>query len=204
MLLLNLLNIFTDLLDFCLEKDTRFTTNNERGFLEEEYDGNLSEMLKGNIFDNNRSRGAERSETEDDDDNDNENENENENESKNDSSAHLKLDEQFSIKKVSKNILNTGSSNAKEVKSMQSRKNANIVGDGKSSWEDIYGRERDAEGNIVQNIGRYIPPAARPTACDANAHNEKIRSLRRQLKGCLNRITEQNMHYITNQVRVFD
>ncbi|XP_026825309.1 nucleolar MIF4G domain-containing protein 1 homolog isoform X2 [Ooceraea biroi] len=70
--------------------------------------------------------------------------------------------------------------------------------DSKGLWEDIYGRQRDKEGNIVST--KYVPPAARITSTDISMDDEKTRKLERQLKGILNRLAEQNMHTIANQV----
>lgn len=70
--------------------------------------------------------------------------------------------------------------------------------DNKGLWEDIYGRQRDKEGNVIAK--KYVPPAARVTNTDTSVDNEKTRRLERQLKGILNRLAEQNMHAIANQV----
>lgn len=69
--------------------------------------------------------------------------------------------------------------------------------DDEGLWEDIYGRQRDKEGNIVSK--KYVPPAARITN-NISSDGEKIRRLERQAKGILNRLAEQNMHTIANQV----
>ncbi|GAU99311.1 hypothetical protein RvY_10335 [Ramazzottius varieornatus] len=65
--------------------------------------------------------------------------------------------------------------------------------------EDIYGRMRDIEGNIVEPevTGRYIPPARQAT--DGVADQSMVQ-LKRQLKGLLNRLTEANMAGIVKQV----
>lgn len=65
-------------------------------------------------------------------------------------------------------------------------------------WEDIYGRQRDKKGNIVSK--KYVPPGARITSTDISVSGEKAHRLERQLKGILNRLAEQNMHTIGNQV----
>lgn len=65
-------------------------------------------------------------------------------------------------------------------------------------WEDIYGRQRDKEGNIVSK--KYVPPAVRIASNNISSNNEKIHRLEKQLKGILNRLAEQNMHTIANQV----
>lgn len=67
--------------------------------------------------------------------------------------------------------------------------------DGEDLWEDIYGRQRDKKGNVVSK--KYVPPAVRSAD---TSDNEKTRRLERQLKGILNRLAEQNMHTIANQV----
>lgn len=65
-------------------------------------------------------------------------------------------------------------------------------------WEDIYGRQRDKQGNVVSN--RYVPPAMRIANADISMDNEKTCRLRKQVKGILNRLAEQNMYTIANQV----
>lgn len=69
---------------------------------------------------------------------------------------------------------------------------------GEDLWEDIYGRQRDKKGNIVSK--KYVPPAARNASANITVDNEKARRLEKQLKGILNRLAEQNMHTIANQV----
>ncbi|XP_011696022.1 PREDICTED: nucleolar MIF4G domain-containing protein 1 [Wasmannia auropunctata] len=69
--------------------------------------------------------------------------------------------------------------------------------DNEGLWEDIYGRQRDKEGNIVSK--KYVPPAVRITN-DISSDNEKVSRIKKQMKGILNRLAEQNMHTIANQV----
>lgn len=71
-------------------------------------------------------------------------------------------------------------------------------GNNEGLWEDIYGRQRDKEGNIVSK--KYVPPAVRFASNNISSNNEKVHRLEKQLKGILNRLTEQNMHTIANQV----
>ncbi|XP_008553465.1 nucleolar MIF4G domain-containing protein 1 homolog [Microplitis demolitor] len=72
------------------------------------------------------------------------------------------------------------------------------------TWEDIYGRKRDKDGNIIDeksNSGKYIPPAARLKQLEeSTAHQEKLERLRKQLKGLINRLAEHNMHTISSQI----
>ncbi|XP_015600311.1 nucleolar MIF4G domain-containing protein 1 [Cephus cinctus] len=69
-------------------------------------------------------------------------------------------------------------------------------------WEDIYGRTRDKDGNVISNNEtKYIPPAIRLK--QENTDNDKsikLMRLRKQLKGLLNRLAEHNMHAIASQV----
>lgn len=89
----------------------------------------------------------------------------------------------------------------KKTKLAQAKKPDNIGTNDKDTWEDIYGRKRDKEGNIIHNASRYVPPAVRAiTMHNMNLNDEKLLSLKKQLKGCLNRVTEQNMYSIANQV----
>lgn len=71
-------------------------------------------------------------------------------------------------------------------------------------WEDIYGRLRNKDGDIIQQNQKYIPPALRAkmelgTAMDKK-RLEKLNRLKKQLKGLLNRLAESNMHNISKQI----
>merc|ERR1719369_275674 len=87
-------------------------------------------------------------------------------------------------------------------------------------WEDIYGRKRDTDGNIIKEttIGnesdtdlsknpepetksKYIPPALRnKPATENEASKAALLRLKKQLKGMLNRLAETNMVSIAKQV----
>ncbi|XP_067011614.2 nucleolar MIF4G domain-containing protein 1 [Anabrus simplex] len=69
-------------------------------------------------------------------------------------------------------------------------------------WEDIYGRTRDKKGNVVQvSAGKYIPPQLRAQAASADAKKkEQLQRLRKQMKGLLNRLAENNMNSIAMQL----
>ena len=73
--------------------------------------------------------------------------------------------------------------------------------EGYKIWEDIYGRKRDKDGKIVTTSEKYVPPAARKKNLDDPLQSEKLLNLRRQLKGLLNRLAENNMHSVVSQVR---
>uniref|UniRef100_A0A1B6CQN6 MI domain-containing protein n=1 Tax=Clastoptera arizonana TaxID=38151 RepID=A0A1B6CQN6_9HEMI len=67
-------------------------------------------------------------------------------------------------------------------------------------WEDIYGRTRDKEGNVVQaNVGKYIPPHLR-LGPDSDKRSKELSRLHKQLKGLINRLAENNMHSISSQI----
>ncbi|OQV20337.1 Nucleolar MIF4G domain-containing protein 1 [Hypsibius exemplaris] len=65
--------------------------------------------------------------------------------------------------------------------------------------EDIYGRIRDGEGNLVkpETAGRYVPPARKEAAAGGS---EAQIQLARQLKRLLNKLTEANMAGFVSQV----
>lgn len=68
-------------------------------------------------------------------------------------------------------------------------------------WEDIYGRKRDREGNLVkEDASKYIPPHLRKSLASSDddpARREKLQNLRRQIKGQINRLAESNIHRVT-------
>lgn len=69
-------------------------------------------------------------------------------------------------------------------------------------WEDIYGRTRDKQGNVVSGeAGKYVPPAAREKQQKPDSvKDEKLMRLKKQIKGLLNRLAEHNMHNIATQL----
>ncbi|XP_063421537.1 nucleolar MIF4G domain-containing protein 1-like [Mytilus trossulus] len=69
--------------------------------------------------------------------------------------------------------------------------------------EDIYGRLRDSQGNIVTAAtGSYIPPAKRLAMADTMDEKKKLKMerLKKQLKGLINRTSEANMGPIISQI----
>lgn len=81
-----------------------------------------------------------------------------------------------------------------------------------SEWEDIYGRKRDKDGNVISESNsaetKYVPPHLRARLAaegvgdpDADPkRREKLLRLKRLLKGNLNRLSEANMHKIATDV----
>ncbi|XP_030385443.1 nucleolar MIF4G domain-containing protein 1 homolog [Scaptodrosophila lebanonensis] len=79
--------------------------------------------------------------------------------------------------------------------------------------EDIYGRRRDADGNIIpdaveavaaQSGQKYIPPHQRALLAASAGTSEKqaeiLARLRKQCKGLLNRLSEANLHKIATGI----
>ncbi|XP_017757352.1 PREDICTED: nucleolar MIF4G domain-containing protein 1 [Eufriesea mexicana] len=167
------------LLDFCLEKNRKCILETEKEILENEFnnefDINFSEIIDENIYTNNKLFCNYK----------NKSESKSKNESVNDSSKNVPMI----------------ASKSKKIKLTRIIKADNININDKDVWEDIYGRKRDKEGNIIYNTNRYIPPAVQKVIMhDINLYDEKLISLKKQLKGCLNRITEHNVYNISNQV----
>jgi nucleolar MIF4G domain-containing protein 1 len=69
--------------------------------------------------------------------------------------------------------------------------------------EDIYGRKRDKDGNLVQeDAGKYIPPHLRKSFKSVDTESdpkrrEKLQNLKRQINGYINRLAEANLHRIS-------
>jgi len=64
------------------------------------------------------------------------------------------------------------------------------------TWEDIYGRTRDKEGNVVT---KYQPPHLRQ---QTQSDSGKIGRLKKNLKGLLNRLADSNIVSIASQVSI--
>ena len=90
----------------------------------------------------------------------------------------------------------------KEKSEHEDSSNKKPVTNSDGTWEDIYGRKRDKDGNVVTTeSNKYIPPGARLKQFEKDSESsEKLMRLRKQLKGYLNRLAEQNMHTIAGQV----
>ncbi|CAG4982193.1 unnamed protein product [Colias eurytheme] len=65
-------------------------------------------------------------------------------------------------------------------------------------WEDIYGRKRDKEGNIIkEEKGIYIPPHLRNK--DSSSEKE-LAQLKRQIKSILNKLAGTNLHWACTSI----
>lgn len=91
-------------------------------------------------------------------------------------------------------------------KSRRQRKKSRKASDVGAPKEDIYGRLRDEDGNVIQEASaaqkRYVPPALRlGTTSDENDKKNAVQlRLRRQLKGLLNKLSEANMIAISSEI----
>lgn len=75
--------------------------------------------------------------------------------------------------------------------------------DTKKEWEDIYGRKRNQDGNVITETTKYVPPHLRKLADaedDDPKRKEKLMRLKKQLKGYINRLSEANMHKIATDI----
>ncbi|XP_016922254.1 nucleolar MIF4G domain-containing protein 1 homolog [Apis cerana] len=168
------------ILDFCLQKNKKYIIETKEEILED--DSNQFNINSLEVEKNMYTSSAL----------DNIKENKNEN-------IELKMKNDTLIIEQS----NNNSSDKDKVLNTQTKKIDSIDND-EDFWEDIYGRKRNKEGNIIyaNNANKYVPPAIRATIThNINSNeDEKLHFLKKQLKGCLNRVAEHNMHNIVNQI----
>ncbi|XP_071856134.1 nucleolar MIF4G domain-containing protein 1 [Bombus fervidus] len=174
------------LLDFCLEKDRKHIIETEKEILQNEFnidfDTNSSETVEANEYANINSDTVNKSKNEDID-------------------FDAFVEEQSDNNSDLDKLMQVKVPKTKKIKLAQAKKPDNIGINDEDTWEDIYGRKRDKDGNIIHNASRYVPPAVRATTMhNMNPNDEKLLCLKKQLKGCLNRVTEQNMYSIANQI----
>ncbi|XP_050466071.1 nucleolar MIF4G domain-containing protein 1 homolog [Cataglyphis hispanica] len=190
------------LLDFCDSENRNHMVETEKQLLETglstefEEDLNIAIGAEDNIEDEDEKfdKKSNIDNNEDSEQNmDNESFLSNEN-SDQDDSDDISLEETNSINVETEKYSN----NEDEIENEESRHALEQLDENEGLWEDIYGRQRDKEGNIISK--KYVPPAARIANKDNSVGDEKTHRLERQLKGILNRLAEQNMHTIGNQV----
>lgn len=167
-------------MDFCLQKNKKYITETKEEILEDEFSNqfNINSLeIEKNIYTSSAL--------------DNIKENKNEN-IKSEMSKNYTLNLKQSNNNSSDKVLNT---QIKKIDSIDYSIND------ENFWEDIYGRKRNKEGDVIyaNNANKYVPPAIRATNINSN-EDEKLHFLRKQLKGCLNKVAEHNMYNIVNQV----
>nr|CAD7447295.1 unnamed protein product [Timema bartmani] len=87
-----------------------------------------------------------------------------------------------------------------DTSELDSNSDINTKGSDDELWEDIYGRTRNKQGNIIHSGGKYIPPHLRAQEAETDSKKkEQLIRLRKQLKGLLNRLAENNMNSIAVQ-----
>ncbi|XP_076183118.1 nucleolar MIF4G domain-containing protein 1 [Ptiloglossa arizonensis] len=176
------------LLDFCFEQDRKYIVEAETEQLENEinneFKADLTMTVEENLIETIQSNNELYSSKE------NENKKDNTNNSTCIIENHLTNSLNLETYKTSK----VKSNNRKNNKLM----NANVKD--KGLWEDIYGRRRNKDGNIIHDVTGYIPSGAQVVADGIHMDYEKFQILKKQLKGCLNRVAEHNIHIIANQI----
>ena len=110
------------------------------------------------------------------------------------------LEEQENVENESEedDISENASDDEEESDAEQDNKTENEFKDDQpkdETWEDIYGRKRDAGGNVIQSSTKYVPPALR----NLQAKGDLAR-LEKQIKGQLNRLAESNMQSISKLI----
>jgi len=186
-------------LNFCDSENRRHLVETEKQFLEiglsREFEEDLNMAIDENDTENEHKKHEEKDRM---DDNEN-----SEQDLEYESFLSDKNSIQYNSKEISSeetNVINMKfKKNAADETANEKSSNASQQSDDNESlWEDIYGRQRDKEGNIVSK--KYVPPAVRVINDNISSDSEKISRLKKQMKGILNRLAEQNMHTIANQV----
>lgn len=186
-------------MDFCDSENRSYIGETEKQLVETGLSKEFEEDLNIAIGEVDTEDGHENHDKEDSIDGSEDSEQDSENESLL-SNENLTEENSEEISSEETNTINKSKTYAEddegEMVNEELNQNISEQSDNEGLWEDIYGRQRNKEGNIVS---KYVPPAGRITS-DISSDSEKVRRLERQVKGILNRLAEQNMHTIANQV----
>ncbi|XP_018378058.1 PREDICTED: nucleolar MIF4G domain-containing protein 1 homolog isoform X2 [Trachymyrmex cornetzi] len=190
------------LLDFCNSENRSHIVETEKQLLETGMSKEFEEDLNMAIGEDDTEDGNEKHEEDSVDDNE-DSEQDSENESRLSDKNIIQVDSgEISLEKTNTiNIKSEKYAPNEEEETVNEESNHSNTSeqsdDNEDLWEDIYGRQRDKKGNIV--FKKYVPPDVR-IASNIFSDSEKISKLKKQMKGILNRLAEQNMHTIANQV----
>lgn len=191
-----------DILDFCESENRSHMVETEKQLLETELSTEFEEDLNMAIGKDNTGDESEKYDKQDNMDNNDDSDQDMENESilsDKDSEQDDDHDELSSEETNRTNVKsNEYSSDDTENEESKHSDASEQADDSKGLWEDIYGRQRDKKGNVISN--KYVPPAARVASTGISVDTEKAHRLEKQFKGILNKLAEQNMHIIANQV----
>jgi len=191
-------------LDFCDSENRNHIVETEKQLLETGLSKEFEEDLNMAISENNTEDGHDEKNSTDDESNTNEQDSENESllSDENmiqDNSKEISLEETNTIKESKKHLADEEDETINEE--LNHNNESEQLDDEEDSWEDIYGRQRDKKGNIVSNKCRS--PGCPAITSNISSDGEINRRLERQMKGILNRLAEQNMHTIANQVNSY-
>ncbi|XP_044737778.1 nucleolar MIF4G domain-containing protein 1 homolog [Chrysoperla carnea] len=112
----------------------------------------------------------------------------------------LKLKKKKNNKNTNKNYDSNESDSDELIPNDSSHENSEseTKDEAPNEWEDIYGRKRDREGNIISQKSAYVPPALRNEPSDKE--KTAILRLKREMKGLMNRVTVSNMISVSQQM----
>nr|CAD7392722.1 unnamed protein product [Timema cristinae] len=117
------------------------------------------------------------------------------------SSKVLKRSKTCKAELKSKSVKFTDDLGSDDASELDSNSDINTKESGDELWEDIYGRTRNKQGNIIHSGGKYVPPHLRAQEAETDTKKkEQLIRLKKQLKGLLNRLAENNMNSIAVQL----
>ncbi|XP_078044446.1 nucleolar MIF4G domain-containing protein 1 [Augochlora pura] len=168
-----------DVLDFCLQKDRKGIMEAEKELIENEFNNHFKNDLSVVLGESDMETTEEKDEK--------------------------NLDKTNNFEDISKHDLGDSDPEMCKTRKVECSAKQNRTYDNNDnvdhgSWEDIYGRKRNSEGQVIHESGTRKYHVAQASIDSINKDDEKLISLRRKLKGYMNRVAENNMHTIANQI----